>query len=280
MKRTIVYILSTNYAGSHYLSLLLGSNSRSIHLGEIKRLRDEKWQQRRNVCYICEGKPACEIFGGIGPDNIDRAYDMISERLNPKTKVLVDASKNTFWARRFLDNDRYTRKYIHLIRDPRAMVRRWMLTFTSPQQKINQRVRLAKASPQRALSAMLGSPAQLYVNKWLLRNQEISRFISTNQLDSIMVTYEDLATEPARELTRLCDFMGLTFEPAQMDYWNFPHHGSQKKDYANSRERMFDLRWKEFLKPAVAQRITRSQPVTSYLAEAGLRFTENGITRL
>src|SRR2546428_11097791 len=49
LKRTIIYILSTNYAGSHYLSLLLGSNSRSIHLGEIKRLRDARMHERRAV---------------------------------------------------------------------------------------------------------------------------------------------------------------------------------------------------------------------------------------
>lgn len=279
MKRSIAYILSTNYAGSHYLSLLLGSNSRTIHLGEIKRLRDAKMHQRRNVCYICEGKPSCEIFGGIGPENISEAYDIISSRIDPKVQVMIDASKNTFWARRFLDNDRYPRKYIHLIRDPRAMVRRWMLTFTTPKQKLNQRLRIAKTSPKRALPALLGSPEQLYLDKWLLRNQEITGFITKHHLDSIVVTYEDLAENTGRELTRLCEFMGIAFEPAQMDFWNFPHHGSQKKDYAKSRERFFDLRWKEFLKPAIATKITKYKPVNDYLTGLGLRFTDNGLTR-
>jgi hypothetical protein len=279
LKRTIIYILSTNYAGSHYLSLLLGSHSHAIHLGEIKRLRDARMHQRRNVCYICEGKPSCVIFGGIGPDNIDDIYDIISDRVAPETTVYIDASKNTFWARRFLDNGRYVRKYIHLIRDPRAMVRRWMLTFKTPKQLMNQRLRIVKASPKRALPALLGSPERLYVDKWLLRNDEITRFIAGNHLDHIVVTYEDLAADTARELTRLCDWMGLKFEPEQMDYWNFQHHGSQKKDYAKSRERFFDLRWKEFLKPAAATKITKYKPVNDYLKNLGLRFTENGLTR-
>jgi len=280
LKRTIVYILSTNYAGSHYLSLLLGSNSRAIHLGETKRLRDARMRQRRNVCFVCEDKPSCVIFGGIGPDNVDNIYDIISDRIDAKTTTFIDASKNTFWAGRFLDNDRYVRKYIHLIRDPRAMVRRWMLTFTTPKQQMNQRLRIAKASPKQALPALLGSPERLYVEKWLLRNQELSRFIAGNHLDHIVVTYEDLAGNTAYELTRLCDWMGLKFEPEQMDYWNFPHHGSQKKDYANTKVRMFDLRWKKFLKPSAAAKITKHKPTNKYLEQLGLRFTENGLTRL
>ena len=279
MKRTIVYILSSNYAGSHYLSLLLGSHSRAIHLGETKRLRDDRMHERRNVCYICEGKPSCVIFRDIGPHNINDIYDIISGRIESKTSVLIDTSKNTFWARRFLDNDRYEKKYIHLIRDPRAMVRRWMLTFTTPKKKINQRIRIVKASPKRTLPALLGSPEQVYVYKWLLRNQEISRFITGNNLDSIVVTYEDLASNTAGEISRLCDWMGLKFEPEQLDFWNFAHHGSQKKDYANSRERFFDLRWKEFLRPAVAAKITKFKPVNEYLQSQGLRFTESGLTR-
>ncbi len=276
MNKTVVFILSTNYAGSHYLSLLLGSNSRALHLGEVKRLRfpDER---RRSACYLCRDQPECTLFAGITPDNLAEIYPTVFSRV-PAT-VLVDNSKNTFWARRFLLDDRYTRKYIHLIRDPRALVRRWMLTFTTPKQRLNQRLRIAKESPRRAVPALLGSPATVYLDKWLLRNQEISRFIAENELDSIVTTYEDLATDTAGELRRLCDWMGLTFEPAQMDYWNFPHHGTQKKDYAGKRERIFDLRWKEFLKPAVAEKIARHRPVNEYLASLGLRFTGNGLTR-
>ena len=100
--------------------------------------------ERRAVCYVCEDKPSCVVFGGIGPHNVDDIYDIVSGRIDPEISVMVDASKNTFWARRFLNNDRYVRKYVHLIRDPRAMVRRWMLTFTTPKQQMNQRLRIAK----------------------------------------------------------------------------------------------------------------------------------------
>ncbi len=275
-----MYILSTNYAGSHYLSLLLGSHSCALHLGEVKQLRFDDEARRRRACYVCRHKPECALFAGIGPANLPDLYEIVFSRAPATTRVVIDNSKNTTWAQRFLGDDRCSRQYVHLIRDPRALARRWMLTYTTPKQKLNQRLRVAKERPSRALSALVGSPERVYLDKWLLRNQEISCFIADNHLDSIVVTYEDLATEPARELTRACDWMGVTFEPAQLDFWNFEHHGSLKPDYAQTKQRLFDLRWKEFLKPQVAEKMTQYQPVNDYLAAIGVRFNENGLTRI
>ena len=38
MSRGLVYLLSSNFSGSHFLSLMLGSHSRFVHLGELKNL--------------------------------------------------------------------------------------------------------------------------------------------------------------------------------------------------------------------------------------------------
>ena len=126
MNRSVVYILSTNYAGSHYLSLLLGSNSQTTHLGEVKRLRFADEADRKRACYLCRDKPDCKLLGGIGPENLADIYPIVFSRVPTRVKVLVDSSKNTFWARRFLHDGRYARKYVHLIRDPRALVRRYV----------------------------------------------------------------------------------------------------------------------------------------------------------
>ncbi len=278
MNRTVVYILSTNYAGSHYLSLLMGSHSRALHLGEVKQLRADSAPRRRGECFICRGKPECAIFHGIDPQNLPDIYSIVFSRIDPKIEVLIDISKNTTWAERYLADDRYAKKYIHLLRDPRALVRRWALTFTSRKQRFNQRLRLAKERPSLAGAALFGGKTDVYLYKWLLRNQAVSQFIADHRLDSIIVTYEDLAQDAARELTRLCEWLGLTFEPSQVDYWNFEHHGTQKKDYAQVRERHFDLRWKEFLTPAEAARVCNNRVVNEYLAGLGVRFTDDGLT--
>src|SRR4051812_25665578 len=44
-----------------------------------------------------------------------------------------------------------------------------------------------------------------------------------NTLPGLDVRYEDLTQDPERELRRLCDFLGVRFEPAMLDYDRFDH---------------------------------------------------------
>jgi hypothetical protein len=39
----------------------------------------------------------------------------------------------------------------------------------------------------------------------------------------VTVAYEDVVTAPTRVFSRLCQFIGVTFEPAMLDYHNFEH---------------------------------------------------------
>lgn len=274
MKRTIVYILSTDFAGSHFLSLMLGSNSKAMHLGEVKHL-NKPGVRMRWVCYVCEQKGECQIMAGISPDNIDQIYDTIFSRIDPVKTTLIDASKQIAgWTDRFVDRQDYDRKYIHLIRDPRALVRRWAGNSNYKRQ-LKRRKSVAQRWPLPAFSRSY----DVYTHLWLAENLDITEFLTNHNAPSILVTYEDLALHTDRELKRLCDFIGLTFEPAQMDYWNFEHHGTQKKDYAGKHERSFDLRWKEFLKPQEIARILANEKVNRYLVAQDLKYDENGIRR-
>jgi hypothetical protein len=275
MKRKIVYILSTDFAGSHFLSLMLGSNSKAEHLGEVKHL-NRAGVRMRWVCYVCEQRPGgCEIMAGINPGNIDQIYDTIFSRIAPGKTTLIDASKQiTGWADRFVGRQDYERKYIHLIRDPRALVRRWAMN-SNYKRWIKRRRYIAKRWPLAALAGSYDVSAHL----WLAYNLDITEFIAKHKAPSILVTYEDLALHTDREVARLCDFIGLPYEPAQLDYWNFQHHGTQKKDYAGKNERSFDTRWKEFLKPAEIARILANEKVNRYLSSQNLAYDENGITR-
>src|SRR5579871_886586 len=81
--KTVVFILSTSFAGSHYLSLLLGSHSRTRHLGEVFRLREDKARNQANLCYSCRDKPHCPILSGIAPEHVDQVYDMAFSRFGP-----------------------------------------------------------------------------------------------------------------------------------------------------------------------------------------------------
>ncbi len=288
MERQVLFILSTNYAGSHYASLLLGSHSCAAHLGEAKRLR--KPDRPKPVCSAC-GDAECALFRGVTHENLDRLYQQVFENVGPGITLLVDNSKQPRWARRFLGRTPgtpgapgtpYRLRFLHLIRDPRALVRRWTLDHPTFGLRLDERLRLARKAPGLALPVLLSPQRRVWVYKWLAQNQAITRFLRENRLDHRVLTYRDLALETERELRRLDEWLGLPFEPGQIEYWRFPHHGSQKAAYEwvkQRPERFLDTRWREFLSPAESDAIRRSPRIAAYLAELGLVFAEDGLTR-
>ena len=126
--KKIVYILSSNYSGSHLLSLIIGSHSRFEHIGEVKGLRNDK-HAGRSRCEICGGHENCPVLGGITQTNIENLYEVIFSNIN-NACGLVDTSKKTYWVKRFLGDSRYEKKVVFLLRDPRALVRRWILMIS------------------------------------------------------------------------------------------------------------------------------------------------------
>jgi hypothetical protein len=281
MKKTIVYILSTDYAGSHYVSLVLGSNSRTMHLGEAKRLK-KPLSKQGVICTACKDKGPCPVMSGIGPHNLLSIYDLIFSRIDPRKEVLIDASKTIEgWATLFLTNTAYVRKYVHLIRDPRALVRRYLLT-NSLNRQLARRWELYKQRQTLGRRIPFSTDlAEVSLYFWLAENRQITQFIRANHLDAMLVTYEDFARDTPRELRRLTEWMGVDYEPAQIEYWNAEHHGTQKTRYDWVKEQKvqyIDLRWKEFLTPETQKRIAGDPLVNSYLAEQGLQLTADGLT--
>jgi hypothetical protein len=284
MKKTVVLILSTNYAGSHYLSLMLGSHSRAMHIGEIHRVREGRTVSLDRVCWLCRDKGFCPIFSDIAPKDVDRVYDIIFSRIDPKVEVLIDNSKNARgWLERFLGNDTFQRKYIHLIRDPRALVRRWLLAPRVAKHECNRRWKMMRNFPGQALRFPFASREEVFTYQWLQQNRQITRWIEQNQLDAQVVTYRDLARNPAGEVRRLAEWMGLTFEPAQLEYWNFEHHGTQKPEYEwvkkEKPQQHFDLRWQTELPESVQQQVTNNPDVRAYLGQISVQMGNEGLTR-
>jgi hypothetical protein len=73
-----------------------------------------------------------------------------------------------------------------------------------------------------------------------------------------LVTYRDLALDPAMEIRRLMQWIGLEYEPTQLEYWNFEHFGTQKRAYEWVKEKktkLFDTRWKTELPAALQARV-------------------------
>jgi hypothetical protein len=67
--------------------------------------------------------------------------------------------------------------------------------------------------------------------------------------DVITVKYESLASDPARELKRICDFAGLEFEPGMLDLKSKLHHNINGNDmrFATASEIRLDTKWRSAL---------------------------------
>lgn len=283
MNKQIVYVLSTNYAGSHFLSLQLGSHTHCASVGELHHFRRKK--TRHKACYVCSSDDVCPVFSGIQSGSVRGFYDTIFGNLaayNSTISTVIDNSKKVRWARRFVDMPGYTKKYIHLIRDPRALVRRWMLSFDEPTKK-KMRFKTARRCWNHAWDILTGNEANVYIWDWLYENRQITNFIQKNNLDARLVTYHDLVFKADFVLSELMGWLGDEYDPEQKEYWKFVHHSSVKKSYMqplSEGQQVFDQRWKTFLDGETQQQIWSHPEILSYLKELNICFDQDGLKLL
>jgi len=215
------------------------------------------------------------VFSGIQSKPVGDFYDIIFGNLaayDSSISTVIDNSKKIRWARRFVDMPGYTQKYIHLIRDPRALVRRWMLSFDEPTKK-KMRFKTARRCWNHAWDILTGDEPNVYIWDWLYENRKIAKFIQEKKLDAQLVTYHDLVFETDSVLSKLMNWMGYEYEPGQKEYWDFVHHCDVKKSYMEpppEGQKIFDQRWKMFLTEDVQERIFNHPHVKSYLERMGL----------
>lgn len=274
MKKTITYILSTNYAGSTMLALMLGAHSRVLQIGEAKRLRRVKHKQL--PCALCGHGNICSLFDGITPDKTPQLYDIIFSRAD--VDVIVDHSKKPFWAKQFLEQrDKYDIKFIHLVRDPRSLVRRWDMKFEG-KSKTAQRWKLIRKSTDMLFRAPFCNATEIYMYKWLYQNREISEFLSKYQLDSCILTYRDLVLDTEEQLKRINDFIGIDYEPQEATYWTTLQHGGGKiSDILQHEGIQLDTRWQDYLPDDMKSAVLGNKLVNQYLEENDISFTDDGL---
>ena len=287
MDKTIVTILSTNYSGSHFLSLLLGSHSRACHLGETRKatVRANKAYPESN-CWICEDPQNCPRVRGLKTVPVTAVYHKLFENLAADglhPDLLVDNSKRVSWAKQFIGDRQHQFKYVHLVRDPRALVRRWLMNYRTFTSRFHVR-RKALFGGSSFRPEMLFAPDwKVCLQKWYDQNVAISNFLEEHGCDWRVATYRDIATDTTAELQRLVPWLGLSFEPTQVEYWNYKHHGTQKSEYEWVTKRHvtghFDLRWQESLAPEVQASIIGDELVARLLCRLRLSITQTGLTR-
>jgi len=280
----VTYIFSVNYSGSHLLAHLLGAHAKCASIGELRNFHKFTSPGKdRSTASDFSRNP---IFQGLGDVPQSEWYELIYPRViaeYPEVTMLIDNSKKVEWARRFAADPRIRSHYVHLIRDPRALLRRWLNDYDTPHKRRRQRRTLVLRAPSNLGVALLGRDHDVLLHKWLLANRRITRFMEAAGQPSRVLTYHDLVTNTADELRVLTQGLGLEFESGQLNFGAGKSFGTRKVDYVAMSERSeirLDLRWKEDLEPEIHEIVTANKRVLRYLQQIGLTFCSDGLTRV
>ena len=187
----VVHIFSTSYAGSTWLNLLLGAHPRAMSVGEIKSIL----KVGAAVCTI-HGQD-CPVWPGVVLDDPARNIYHQLHTLTGRDTFVVNNSRKYLWAQQSAGFDQ---KFIHLVRDGRAIV----------------------ASHLRKFADRTAWEASRIWRREVRRNLRLMRRQAST--DVCHVVYENLKQDTEGQLRRICGFLGLAFDEAMLEFWKADQH--------------------------------------------------------
>ena len=277
-----VILLGTNYSGSDLLSHLLSAHSSCLGVGELHRYQ-QLVSSSKSAAVVAEYNSS-PLFAGLSGLPVEQWYDTLLQRFAEQQQitdpVIIDNSKKVRWVRQVAASENLHLRLVHLIRDPRALVLRWLNSYDTEKRRRTQRRRVAKRVPARAAQILAGNWVNVFIYKWLRENRQISRFLAKSEYPHALVSYHDMVFDTESILQRLMPQLGLSFEPGQLMFGEGSHFGTTKSAHADSvkhSEIRPDLKWHTQLDPGAAETVATNSDVVSYLAGLGLRCGEDGL---
>lgn len=265
----VIYIVSSEWSGSTWLSFVLGSHRRAATLGEHwRRFKGN----RDSECRTCQhrGLAHCEILHGIASAPLRDAYALPLERYAPLgVDTLIDNSKFVDWLEELRAAgacDPAAVRVIHLVRDPRG----WIASAMG-------------RNPARDAAQLLG--------EWKRAVIDQQARLSGLGLPSLPLSYDMACLDPGRILEDVSAFVGIRYGLDQLRYWEHVHHAmagngaaisvvpggkgaTWDRDYYLARlDRVFhDDRWRRRLDPVQIGLVTGDPEAARLMEEFGGGF--------
>lgn len=283
-----VFVCSAGHSGSTLLDMLLGSHSTAESLGELINLPMDMALNRGCAC----GNPMrdCglwpEVMHRMGVDPVVDPYALVLGY----TLAKVGDVKRTSLLHRVLTRPKIAMKYYQLryglpflnpltsgfdlgIRNTLAVydqvraltgktvivdsskhyVRAVSLYLNQPQQtRIVLLVRDGRGVFYSGLKRGFGRDFSLraWHNHYKRAIELLDRHVP--ETHRILVHYEDMVTNTAQTVSKLCDFLGMAYEPSMLDFRAVTHHNVNGNDmkFTSTSELRLDEVWKSRLEPA------------------------------
>lgn len=285
--RRYIYICAAGHSGSTLLDLLIGSHSNVESLGEITQLPKNI---ALNTTCMC-GLPVrtCGFWNAVldsmkhktGVNFSSRPYALNLGFIN--AKVIIDKARQTpiYNLKRMIYR---VTAYLDLAYGPGWMkdvsVLNNLLVYDTVMdvQGVNyivdsskdylKGVKLYRNYPKRTKIILLardgrgvfysslkrGRSRKNSLRPWVQYYRHALTVIHRHipESDYLVIKYEDIAMHTDRELRKICDFVGLAYEPKMIDFLKPPHHitNGNNMRFASTSEIKFDSSWKNRLSPA------------------------------
>ena len=211
-----VFILSSIRSGSTLLRVMLNTHSQiyaphELHLGAVRVELASKYSR------------AAMRELGLNKEGVQfLLWDRLLQRelVRNNKSVLVNKTPNDAFIWRKILRCWPDARFIYLLRHPAAITDSWQKARKEwPRDKVGQDVKRYMVAVQDARS----------------------------QVEGLTVRYEDITRSPERELTRICEFVGVEYEPSMVDYAG-GEHGRFKPGLGD---------WSKTIKSGVVQPVER-----------------------
>jgi hypothetical protein len=193
-KITLAIIASPGHSGQTWLSMLIGTHSQSLTLGEIDAI--DGVTHLDTVCMLCgEHCDFWEAFNRVWvPEN-----NIFLQLAEFSGKHILSISKIEKY-RKYIMHDKVLIKAIRLLRDGRAVTASYLRKY-----------------PLRTYESI--------VKEWVASSQENDNWVAGVPPENRMVLrYEDLVADTATWMRKICAFLGVDFEGDMVEYWKVKHH--------------------------------------------------------
>ena len=199
----IIYIAGIGHCGSTILDMSLGCHPSIIGLGEVINLllaKKEDFSKEKFTQVLCscgQNMDVCEFWSGAknilltnSKKTIEAKFQSLNHHFNKKfgnDKILVDSSKNLTNILNFYHKN-YKLYVIFLIRD----VRSWV--YSRHSRHGTNMIKLAF--------------------RWFKANFRMKQYLLRQNFEFMNVGYEELSLYPDVLLKRICDFIGIKYNPS------------------------------------------------------------------
>lgn len=232
----IIYIYGLGHSGSTILDLSLGCHPSIIGLGELSNLLMAKGEVllsddfNATICSCGNNIGSCDFWAGMkdklvkySDEKVEDKYQILINFFIEKyggDKILVDSSKEKQEYLPFL-NERFELYVIFLIRDFRS----W--TYSRHCRHGRNMIGLAY--------------------EWVVRNVKRKNYLIRENMNFMIVGYEELSLFPEFILKKICEFIGIEYDPIMLQPNLTKSHVAKgnvvRGDNVKRKAFIYDARW-------------------------------------